>query len=296
MAQLEFDYNYRAKRSRLRMLARPFAAVPFILLLNLSGISGIFSASQKLLNMNMLSPSQEAPVSEINNYETEQSNPSNPTAHTSAQKKEDTASRTESIEHKAWSLPTKVTSDEPWGWSRIKVSIGLLVLLPYSLLLFLFVLDASIMFFTPSFLSLPLDALILCRRSYPEWMHYCIIKMLRIVLHYKLYIFSIADRYPSFSNEDPEMTLTIPPYSPPSSRWLPITRRIAVFPNLLVLLAINIIWLVIYVPMWVYCCTTGTMPHWYHLWTVGILRWSLRITCYAGSYLSNQYPPLTTRP
>lgn len=285
MSKLVFHFEASQKKSRLKVLFRPISALPFAIILSLLGTISIFT---------LFTPLGTKVIEEI-----KQSYSTNATNDTITYKTPPEENITRIQDSTTQSTPLDKTdlqeAQKTSNWKTLAALYAFAFGLPYYLFLMLMAVDAFFRFFIPLSIALPLDLLILFQRSYPIWIYPFITNIITIVLRYKLYVFSITDTYPSFTHSDPKLTLILPEWKEPKSRYMPITRRISTLPHIIIVSLLETCLLIIYTPLWIFSVITGRLPLWYQNMVMGLLRWSLRVHCYSVAYISNQYPPFSTK-
>lgn len=254
---VRIDYTYMRKQKRLHFFLRPFASIPIIIMLNLIGLSGILNPTSSLAKntFELLNPDYSGTTTTISEL------PEHPEA----------------------------TLENTTKYAVIK-TVPALIILPYLIFLSILVLDACVLFIVPTYISVPLDLFVLFKGQYPPWMYHYIINLITVSIRYKLYVFGISDTYPSFSNSDPNLQLQLPSWKIPSSRFLPIFRKILVAPSIIFFLCANALWLVIFLPVWLYIILSGTKPRWFHNYTILLTQWLIKIIFYAICYTNDEYP------
>lgn len=286
-----FNYTYNRHKKRWSLLLRPILVLPIIILLSCMGVSNSSNLWQ-LTDMTTITNS----ISEIYNPITPDATSMRDDTTTVAATNTKTSSESDTtevttiinIEH-ASTLTTPLTP------LQNIISYSTLCGTLYLLLWYFIVFDASITMLIPLFLAVPIDFMIVFRKNYPEWMYTTAQYYIKAILSFKLYVFGISDQYPSLTPKNPELTIDLPGWTEPVSRWIPIVRRIILLPNIIMLLFINALWFTFYIFIWIWMIISGTMPLWFHDWTIGLMRWALRIICYSNVYTSNTYPPFSTK-
>jgi hypothetical protein len=112
-------------------------------------------------------------------------------------------------------------------------------------------------------------------------------------------MFNLSDGYPSFgiSGTDDLTSLDIP-YPEKLSRGMLLVKTFfgifyVMIPHGFVLY-FRLLWnmILLFLAWWV-VLFTGTFPKSWHEFTVGTLRWSMRINMYMGLWMTDEYPPFT---
>jgi hypothetical protein len=151
-------------------------------------------------------------------------------------------------------------------------------------------------YYAPLFAGSSIWFFIMITGNYPEWFYATVSKYTRYVTSYKLYYFGISDHYPSFYADDPALELELSPWdNQPKSFLSPLLRFINTIPHMIALIFIGMIWYFVYNLVWIWMILTGKMPAFFHRFTVGLIRWNLRLLAYNNLYTTKNYPPFSTK-
>jgi len=142
---------------------------------------------------------------------------------------------------------------------------------------------------------LPLVLMLVFRQKYPRWWFDWNLNLLRFSNRVAAYLALLDDRYPSTDDEQ-AVHLDFPyPDTHQMSRWLPLVKWLLAIPHYVVLFFLWIGALVSIVIAWFAILFTGTYPRSLFNYVVGVLRWNNRVTAYAFTLVTDQYPPFSLR-
>jgi len=79
------------------------------------------------------------------------------------------------------------------------------------------------------------------------------------------------------------------------NRWLPLVKWLLAIPHYVVLFFLWIGALVAVVIAWFAILFTGAYPRNLFDYVVGVFRWNNRVTAYAFTLITDQYPPFSLR-
>ncbi len=102
----------------------------------------------------------------------------------------------------------------------------------------------------------------------------------------------LRDEYPPFGDGDYAVQLDLAYPDGPRNRLTVGFRPILVLPHIFVLVFLMIAWLVTSVVAWFAILFTGRYPAGLYGFAAGMLRWLLRVECYA-LLLRDEYPPFS---
>ena len=142
---------------------------------------------------------------------------------------------------------------------------------------------------------LPLVLMLVFRQKYPRWWFDWNLNILRFSNRVAAYLALLDDRYPS-TDEDQSVHLDFPyPDAHQMNRWLPLVKWVLAIPHYVVLFFLWIGALVSIVIAWFAILLTGAYPRSLFNYVVGVLRWNNRVTAYAFTLVTDQYPPFSLR-
>jgi hypothetical protein len=144
------------------------------------------------------------------------------------------------------------------------------------------------------FLFLPLVLMILFRKKYPKWWFDWNLGYIRFGLRVSSFLLLLRDEYPSTEDEQAvHVELIYPDAQTQLGRGWPLIKWLLAIPHLFVLvflfIAVAVVWLI----AWFAILFTGRYPQALFDFTVGVLRWTLRVDAYAALLTTDRYPPFS---
>ena len=137
----------------------------------------------------------------------------------------------------------------------------------------------------------PTFFMILFRNKYPRWWFDWNLEVLRFVSRVNSYVLLLRDEYPATDDEQ-AVHLDMPyPEEGDINRFMPIVKWILAIPHFIVLYVLSLIVLVISFIAWLAILIVGRYPRGLFDFTVGVMRWSNRVTAYAFVLTTDRYPP-----
>ena len=212
---------------------------------------------------------------------------------------------TPSADSAASPYPVNLTVDYPEGpRNRVTVLFRAILAIPVVLLLELFVQYSSSSSSTSDFgglqtatalggfIFLPTLLLLLFRHRYPRWWFDFNVQLLAFVNRVGIYIYLLRDEYPSTEDRQAlNLRVVYPNAKEELSRGLPLIKWLLVIPHYIVLFFLGIGLLVVTIIAWFAILFTGRYPRGLFDYTVGVMRWSTRVSCYAILLTTDKYPP-----
>ncbi len=142
------------------------------------------------------------------------------------------------------------------------------------------------------FIFLPTLLLLLFRHRYPRWWFDFNVNLLAFAYRVAIYLYLLRDEYPS--TEDRQALLLEIPYPDAKqdlSRGMPLVKWLLAFPHYLILSVLALGVAIATIIAWFAILFTGRYPRGLFEFTVGVLRWSTRVSCYAVLLTTDKYPP-----
>src|SRR6266568_8272297 len=140
---------------------------------------------------------------------------------------------------------------------------------------------------------LPLVLMLVFRQKYPRWWFDWNLNLLRFSNRVTAYMALLDDRYPSTDDEQ-SVHLDFPyPDAKLLNRWLPLVKWLLAIPHYVVLFFLWIGAAFAIIAAWFAILFTGTYPKGLFGYVVGVLRWNNRVTAYAFTLVTDQYPPFS---
>lgn len=133
--------------------------------------------------------------------------------------------------------------------------------------------------------------IILFRKKYPKWWFNWNVELVKFQLRVTAYFYLLTDTYPS--TEDQEHLVVNVEYPTPEklNRGLPLVKWFLAIPHYVILMILSIINIFVIIAAWICIIITGHYPKSLFNYCVGVMRWSLRVTCYAILLTTDKYPP-----
>jgi hypothetical protein len=147
-----------------------------------------------------------------------------------------------------------------------------------------------------SIVVLPTVLMILFRKKYPRWWFDWNLELMRFSNRVGVYALLMDDEYPS-TDERQAVHLDFPyPDAERLERGLPLVKWLLAFPHYVVLafLYIGVFFAVIFA--WFAILFTGRYPRGLFDFVEGTLRWGNRVTGYALTLVTDEYPPFRLKP
>jgi hypothetical protein len=142
-----------------------------------------------------------------------------------------------------------------------------------------------------SLVFLPLVLLLLFRKKYPRWWFDWNIELMRFANRIGVYFALMDDRYPS-TDEQQSVHLDFPyPDAQRLERGLPLVKWLLAIPHYIVLFFLYIGVFFAVIGAWFAILFTGRYPRGIFSFIEGVIRWSNRVTAYAFTLVTDQYPP-----
>lgn len=146
-------------------------------------------------------------------------------------------------------------------------------------------------------LTLPVALMLVFRRKYPRWWFDWHVHLQRFETRVCAYALLLDDEYPSTDEEQSvHLDIDYPDASRDLNRWLPLVKWFLAIPHFVVLIVLFIGVLGAAIGAWFSILFTGRYPRSLFTYIVGVMRWGQRVTGYAVTLVTDQYPPFTLKP
>lgn len=143
-----------------------------------------------------------------------------------------------------------------------------------------------------SLLSIPTLLMIVFRQKYPRWWFDFNLQVSRFANRVVAYLALMRDEYPSTDEEQAvHLTLPYPDASRDLNRWLPLVKWFLAIPHYVVLVLLGVASVVAVVIAWFAILFTGRYPRSIFTFVEGVMRWNNRVTAYAVTLVTDEYPP-----
>ncbi|MCU1353959.1 MAG: hypothetical protein JWM05_3168 [Acidimicrobiales bacterium] len=134
--------------------------------------------------------------------------------------------------------------------------------------------------------------MILFRQKYPRWWFDWNLELQRFTNRVWAYLLLMDDRYPSTTDhQSVHLDYDYPDVPRDLNRWLPLVKWFLAIPHFIVLIVLGVAAVVGVVVAWFAILFTGRYPKGIFTFVEGVLRWSNRVTGYAVTLVTDQYPP-----
>jgi hypothetical protein len=144
---------------------------------------------------------------------------------------------------------------------------------------------------TGGILFLPLVLMILFRNKYPRWWFDWNLAFTKFSYRVVSYILLLRDEYPSTEEEQAvHLNLIYPDVKTQLGRGWPLIKWFLAIPHYVVLFFLFIAMVVVAIIAWFSILFTGHYPRGLFDFTVGVLRWALRVSAYAFLLITDKYP------
>jgi hypothetical protein len=144
------------------------------------------------------------------------------------------------------------------------------------------------------FLFFPLLLMILFRKKYPRWWFDWNLALARFSYRVSAYLLLLTDVYPSTDEEQSvHLELNYPNAKTELGRGWPLIKWFLAIPHYIVLFFLAIAAFVVWIVAWFAVLFTGRYPRSLFDFTVGVLRWGLRVEAYALLLVTDKYPPFS---
>ena len=147
-----------------------------------------------------------------------------------------------------------------------------------------------------SIIFVPLVLILLFRKKYPRWWFDWNLELMRFLNRVGVYFSLMDDEYPS-TDEHQAVHLE---YSYPDAerleRGLPLVKWLLAIPHYVVLFFLGIGAFFALIGAWFAILFTGRYPRGIFDYMEGVIRWHNRVTGYAFTLVTDQYPPFRLKP
>jgi hypothetical protein len=139
--------------------------------------------------------------------------------------------------------------------------------------------------------------MILFRRKYPRWWFDWNLELQRLGNRVGAYLALMDDQYPSTDDhQSVHLDYPYPDAERDLNRWLPLVKWLLAIPHYIVLFFLEIAALVVVIAAWFVILFTGRYPRGMFDFVQGVIRWHNRVLAYAGTLVTDQYPPFRLSP
>jgi hypothetical protein len=183
--------------------------------------------------------------------------------------------------------PVTFDVEYPERLSRWLIFVKWLLAIPHLLIIYALALVAEVITFIAFFA-------ILFTGRYPEGMFKFAVGVYRWMANVSAYVMLLRDEYPPFSWEPGQYPVTFDvDYPERLSRWKIFVKWLLVIPHLVAVVLLGIVYYIVLIIAWFAILFTARYPRPLFDFSVGVYRWSYRITAYASYLLTDEYPPFS---
>ena len=137
----------------------------------------------------------------------------------------------------------------------------------------------------------PLVLMLVVRQKYPRWWFDWNLNLMRFSNRVTVYLALLDDRYPSTDEEQSVHLDFAYPDAKQMNRWLPLVKWFLAIPHYVVLFFLGLGAIAVVILAWFAILFTGTYPRSLFDYVVAVMRWSNRVSGYAFTLVTDQYPP-----
>ena len=142
-----------------------------------------------------------------------------------------------------------------------------------------------------SIIFLPIVLMLLFRKKYPRWWYDWNLELLRFGNRIGVYLLLMDDEYPSTDEQQAVHLDFAYPDAERLSRGLPLVKWLLAIPHYVVLFFLSIGVFFAVIGAWFAILFTGRYPRGIFKFVEGTIRWHNRVTGYAFTLVTDQYPP-----
>ena len=144
------------------------------------------------------------------------------------------------------------------------------------------------------FLILPVLLLLLFCQKYPKWWFDWNVNLLKFGARVLTFLFLLRDEYPSVEEEQAvHIEIQYPNVKEDLNRWMPLIKWFLAIPHIICLTFLYIAIGIVVLIAWFAILFTGRYPKGLFDFVVGVVRWDLRVICYAFLLTTDKYPPFS---
>jgi hypothetical protein len=142
-----------------------------------------------------------------------------------------------------------------------------------------------------SIIFLPLVLMLLFRKRYPRWWYDWNLELLRFGNRIGVYLLLMDDEYPSTDEQQAVHLDFAYPDAEQLQRGMPLVKWLLAIPHYIVLFFLSIGVFFAVIGAWFAILFTGRYPRGIFKFVEGTIRWHNRVTGYAFTLVTDQYPP-----
>ena len=144
------------------------------------------------------------------------------------------------------------------------------------------------------FIFIPTILMLLFRHKYPKWWYDWNINLLQFGLRVISYLLLLTHEYPSTDEEQSvHLDIPYPDAKKELSKGMPLIKWFFTIPHLFILAFLWTAVVFITIVAWLAILFTGNYPKGMWEFTVGVLRWTIRVDAYCFLLTTDEYPPFS---
>ena len=185
--------------------------------------------------------------------------------------------------------PAEFDIEYPEGRDRLNVLLRLMLTIPISLVIVLIV-----GLYATGTLGIILGTalMILFRKKYPRWWFDFQLELARFISRIGAYTLLLRDEYPSTDEHQlVKLDIAYPDAETQLNRVMPLIKWLLAIPHYVVLYLMGLCVLVVTVIAWFAILIVGRYPRGLFNFSVGVMRWGIRVAAYVALLTTDRYPP-----
>ena len=186
--------------------------------------------------------------------------------------------------------PVQFNVEYPESRNRLTTLVRIILAIPAVILI-------ALISYGIFWLSLATVLTILFRKKYPrQWFDWQI-AVNRFKARINSYIGLLRDEYPSTDEEQAvNLDIAYPDATTQLNRVMPLIKWLLAIPHYIVIFVLGILSLIVTIIAWFAILIVGRYPRGLFDFSVGVSRWTFRVSAYAGMLVTDRYPPFRLSP
>ncbi len=150
----------------------------------------------------------------------------------------------------------------------------------------------GVCFYGIGFLIVPTLLMILVRQKYPKWWFDWNVNLLKFGLRVSSYFLLLTDQYPSTDDEQGvHLEVSYPDVKKDLNQYYVLIKWLLAIPHVIVLAILDAVVVILTLFVWVLILLTEGYPKDIFNFVTGVMRWNVRVFCYALLMTTDEYPP-----
>ena len=182
--------------------------------------------------------------------------------------------------------PVRFDVEYPETLSRLLIFVKWLLVIPHVIVLYFLQIVSTVLLIIAFFA-------ILITAKYPEGLFKFNLGVMRWGANVNAYAGLLRDEYPPFSLDAGQYPVTLDvDYPTDLNRWMVLIKWLLVIPHLIIVAILLVVAWIATIVAWFAILFTGSYPKGIFDFVVGVDRWNLRVSAYAG-FMTDRYPPFS---